>query len=278
MKNLLFIVVLLFTSVASLAGEIVFITPKMVEKKFQIEELKKKVPFEKVQIYNFKTRVFEHYNAFSVRDLLPFISGEKGISGDLFITSKNGYKPFIRREHLLSEAGYFAFERIGGKMNTIDHLSGNLVDTGPLYLIWLEQKKKDESKGLRWVYQVERLTYNLDESFKEVLPEYLPSSVRDGAVLYQSHCMRCHHKEGITADLTSPSILYRMNAKELTEYIYNPKKLNPKSTMPGFKQVLQSENDTKFIIEYLNYRKNPDSAEYKPKKINKAKELKKVLD
>ncbi len=278
MKNYLFTLVLLSISVATSAGEITFETESKSEKKFVIEELKKKVPIEKVKVYNFKTRVFEHYNAFSVRELLPYISGEKGISGDLFITSKNGYKPFIRREHLLSEPGYFAFERIGGKMNTIDHLSGNLVETGPLYLIWLEQKKKDESKGLRWVYQVERMTYNLDDSFKEVLPEYLPSSVRDGAVLYQSHCMRCHHKDGITVDLTSPSILYRMNAKQLTEYIYSPKKVNPKSNMPPFKQVLQSENDVKYIIEYLNYRKNPDSAEYKPKKINKAKQLKKILD
>lgn len=114
----------LFLPVLSTAQEIVFINSNGIRKSYDLKELKKHVKTERVRIFNFKSRVFEEYEAFPARSLLPYVSGQVGIPKDLLLETRNGYAPVVKREHLLREPGYFAFERINGKMNTISHTTG----------------------------------------------------------------------------------------------------------------------------------------------------------
>lgn len=105
---------LLFFPLISIASEVVFIRAGGEKRSFSLTDLKQKVKTERVRIFNFKSRVFEEYEAFPVRELLPYISARIGIPTDLSIQTRNGYAPVVKREHLLWEPGYFAFKRING--------------------------------------------------------------------------------------------------------------------------------------------------------------------
>lgn len=260
--------IFLFSPLYGLAQEIIFTRKNGEERKFSIAELSAKVKTERVRIFNFKSRVFEEYEAFSVRELLPFISGQLGIPSNLSLQTRNGYAPVVKREHLLREPGYFAFKRINGKMNTISHTTGDLVETSPLYLVWAGQKERDRNKGLRWVYQIEGMTYNTSASLVEKLPENVPTSVSEGARLYQSHCLRCHQQGGVAAEILSPSVFYRQKAEWIARYIVDAKSINPKSRMPVFKQVFQSEGDVALILNYMKYVQDPKVFEQKQESIN----------
>lgn len=237
-------------------------------KAFSLEELKKNIPSKNVRIFNFKSRVFEEYKAFPIRDFLPYVSGERAIANDLNIKSKTGYSPIVLREHILREPGYFAYERVGGKMNTLTHRSGDLVETGPLYLVWAGQKEKDRTKGLRWVYQVEHLSYVKNEKVL-LVPVTAPLVVKQGAVLYQNHCLRCHHENANAVDLLVPSVLERKKADWVAKYILNPTSINKKSTMPAYAHIFQNDNELKQVMSFLHYKLDPSSFSSKREMLQK---------
>lgn len=237
-------------------------------KSFSLEELKKNIPSKNVRIFNFKSRIFEEYKAFPIRDFLPYVSGERAIGHDLSVKSKTGYSPIILREHILREPGYFAFERVGGKMNTLAHRSRDLVETGPLYLVWAGQKEKDRTKGLRWVYQVEHLSYVKNDN-TSLVPATAPLAVKQGAALYQSHCLRCHNANANAVDLLVPSILERKKPDWVAKYILNPISINKKSVMPAYVNVFQNDNELKQVMSFLHYQLDPSSFNSKRKMLQK---------
>ncbi len=228
-------------------------------KRLKIDSLKRELPIKRVKIFDQKNRQFEQYNAFNLKDFLIYVSGKKEISKDLQIKTKNGYLPIIPPQHINNEPGYLAFEKINGKMNTIDYRSEELVDTGPFYLIWKDQKVRDKKKNLRWVYQVNYLSFKLaiEEFVSEV--KNAPQTVVNGEILFNSHCLRCHNAESDISNLIKPSIFEKKSREWVSDYILTPKNFNKSSVMPAFSRVFQDREELEDIINYLDYRNDKTS-------------------
>lgn len=275
-KIILFILIFLSTGFPIRAEQIVFEKSDGSFQRYDLEVLKKNLKTYNVKNFNQKNRHFEEYKAFSVKEFLPYVSGVWGIPHDLQLKTRNGYSPKILKKHLIEEPGYFAYEKIKGKMNTIDYRSGDLVETGPLYLIWSGQKVKDESKNLRWVYQIDYLSYANSVERGIELSKDAPEQVQRGMSLFASHCLRCHQKGGISSDLIKPSIFHTRKAQWIAKYIANPKSLNSKSRMPSFAKVFQEGSSIGEIVSFLDYKFNPNKL--KKTKVSPLKELDKTLN
>lgn len=248
---------LLMTSQILASENIIFETSIGELKEIKIDELKKVLPIEQVKIFDQKNRQFEKYNAFNLKSFLVHVSGQKLIDQDLQIKTKNGYLPIISPQHINNEPGYLAFEKINGKMNTIDYRTEELVETGPLYLIWKDQKVRDKKKNLRWVYQVNYLSFKLAiEKFVSQVKD-APQSVVMGEILFNSHCLRCHNSETETSNLIQPNIFKSKSREWISDYVANPSKYNKKTVMPIFQKIFQDRVEMEDIINYLEYRHSP---------------------
>lgn len=120
------------------------------------------------------------------------------------------------------------------------------------------------------------MSYGNPDSLIKKLPSNLPESVREGAKLYQSHCIRCHRQGGVAVEILSPSVFYRKKAEWVARYIVDAKAINPKSRMPVFKKIFQSEGDVALILNYMKYIQDPRVFEQKQDSIST--ELKNILD
>ncbi|PIP91290.1 MAG: hypothetical protein COW01_04445 [Bdellovibrionales bacterium CG12_big_fil_rev_8_21_14_0_65_38_15] len=258
-KTAIFLLVTLFIPKGWAFEVITFETASGELKELKIDELKKVLTVEQVKIFDQKNRQFEQYNAFNLKDFLLYISGEKLISHDLQIKTKNGYLPIISPQHINNEPGYLAFEKINGKMNTIDYRTEELVETGPLYLVWKDQKRRDKKKNLRWVYQINYLSFKLAiEKFVSQVKD-APQTVMMGEILFNSHCLRCHNNETETSNLIKPNIFESKSREWISDYVANPSNYNKKTIMPTFQKIFQDKVEMEDIINYLDYRHDPIS-------------------
>ncbi len=259
-KLSIFLLLNLFTlAVSATTDSITFETNAGELKELKIDQLKKVLKVEQVKIFDQKNRQFEQYNAFNLKDFLVHVSGQKLISDDLQIKTKNGYLPIISPQHINNEPGYLAFEKINGKMNTIDYRTEELVETGPFYLIWKDQKIRDKKKNLRWVYQINYLSFKLAiEKFISQVKD-APQTVMMGEILFNSHCLRCHNNETETSNLIKPNIFESKSREWISDYVANPGRYNNKTIMPTFQKIFQDKVEMEDIINYLDYRHDPIS-------------------
>lgn len=258
-KTAIFLLVTLFIPKGWAFEVVTFETASGELKELKIDELKKVLTVEQVKIFDQKNRQFEQYNAFNLKDFLVHVSGEKLISHDLQIKTKNGYLPIISPQHINNEPGYLAFEKINGKMNTIDYRTEELVETGPFYLVWKDQKRRDKKKNLRWVYQINYLSFKLAiEKFVSKV-QSAPQTVVMGEILFNSHCLRCHNNETETSNLIKPNIFESKSREWISDYVANPSNYNKKTIMPNFQKIFQDKVEMEDIINYLDYRHDPIS-------------------
>ena len=230
------------------AGDLANITPAVSLKVFEIHEKKDRV-----------------YQAYPARAVFNKIFGKEWKKAEeaVFI-SMDGYQASIPLAKFRSHEAYFAFAHADGSpflmTNTLQN--NEVVQLGPLYLIWDNMKSKTLREGgaADLPYQVESIELT---TFAARFPNLSPpakssAAVQRGFLYFRKHCMACHmingQGGGKAPELNYPtSVVEYIKPEYLARWIENPSSVRHNTLMPGLAQELP--NRTKITQEIIAYLK-----------------------
>ncbi len=252
--------------------------------KLSLSDLKKNYKVHKVEVYNFSTRSFEFYNAFSMKEILNTIYPDKKWRNSPYIKvlTTTGYEPMIEGYKFKERKSYLAFERSDKRpFTTMSGYRDVVSNLGPFYLIWKEDyKDKAAIRRDHWPFMITgfRLQDNPDSKF---IPTNADSSnISWGYKNFIKQCVACHSIDGFGSEkdgeLISNGKIDSFSDEYLMKFISDPKSVKKNSKMDPF--PLKIDLRKKRIGDTIKYLRHV-SLKYKNNyRKSKSKSLDKIMD
>jgi mono/diheme cytochrome c family protein len=168
---------------------------------------------------------------------------------------------------LLAHDAYFAFAHEDGTPFTLTNKLQNneIVQLGPLYLVWDNIKSKEllDAGASDMPYQIKRIELKFMPPFPNMtLPTGSSAAAQRGFMHFRQHCMACHTINGEGGG-KAPELNYPVNVTEyikpeyLKRWIMSPQSIRYNTTMPGLTgAILDRETTTEELIAYLKAMSN----------------------
>ncbi len=213
------------------------------------------------EIHEKKDRI---YKAYPARALFYKTFGKEWEKAEeIVLISMDGYQASIPAAKFLIHDAYFAFAHDDDSSFTMTNTLQNneVVQLGPLYLIWDNMKSKVllEDGASDMPYQVKSIELT---TFATRFPNLSPpakasAKVQHGFLHFRKYCMACHmingEGGGKAPELNYPtSVVEYIKPEYLTRWIENPSSIRYNTLMPGLAQEIPNRGKvTKEIIAYL---------------------------
>ncbi|RFC31542.1 MAG: Cytochrome c, mono- and diheme [Candidatus Nitrotoga sp. MKT] len=213
------------------------------------------------EIHEKKDRVYKAYPARSLFDNIFGKEWEK--AEEVVFISMDGYQASIPIAKFLSYEAYFAFAHDSDSRFMMTNILQNneVVQLGPLYLIWDNKKSKEllEDGASDMPYQVKSIELT---AFATRFPNLSPpakvsAEVQRGFLHFRKYCMACHmingEGGGKAPELNYPtSVVEYIKPEYLTRWIESPSSIRHNTLMPGLAQEIPDRASvTQEIIAYL---------------------------
>lgn len=182
----------------------------------------------------------------------------------LLFTCRDGYRPTLPVQRVLSHRAWLAFDRSdeeGFSISKFESGQRRRVDLSPFYLIWDNlsdpQVRMDGDYG--WPYQLVGIDLvRAQDHFQRMAPPgEAPAEVHAGFLAFQVHCSRCHQVNGQGGaigpelNLVVSPVEYRRR-DWLQRWIAAPEEMRPGTRMPALNPDLPERDETiERIIAYL---------------------------
>lgn len=182
---------------------------------------------------------------------------------EILFTCRDGYRPTIPVERVLSHRAWLAFERTGRADFAIQKReSGALkrVELGPFYLVWenLDDPQMRQEADYGWPYQLVAVDLiRSRERFPEMMPPPdSPPEVEAGFAAFRIHCSKCHKVNGegggIGPELVAAaSPLAVRDPDWLRTWIEDPSRIRSDARMPALNPDLPDR--ARIVDEILAY-------------------------
>jgi len=253
--------------------------------KFNLAQLKKSFRVHKVDIYNYSTRTFEKYHAFSMKEILDAKFKRNKWSQYPFIRVKTttGYMPMVEVYKFLEREPFLAFERYDKKpFTTMSGYKDVVSELGPYYLIWKEkyQKNKVAQRRDHWAFAITGFEMASDPPHKFIPTKEVPQDITWGYKNFIKQCIACHQIDGYGSpkdgELVSNGLIDSKSDKWLKAFISNPKAVKKESRMDPFPLKIDGRTTRiKNIIKYLRFVSSQRKKNYRK---SKTKSLSNLLD
>jgi hypothetical protein len=225
------------------------------------------------EIHEKKERIYKAYPARALFD--KAFSKQWGKAEEIVFISMDGYQASIPVTKFLSHDAYFAFAHDDNSPFTMTNILQNneVVQLGPLYLIWDNMKSKVllEDGASDMPYQVKSIELTTFATRFPNLPPPAKASaeIQHGFWLFRKHCMACHtingEGGGKAPELNYPtSVVEYIKPEYLTRWIENPSSIRHNTLMRGL--PLEIPNRTKVTKEIIAYLKAMSKAKRSPKR------------
>jgi mono/diheme cytochrome c family protein len=236
-------------------------------KTFSLPQLKEKFKIHTVVVYNYDTRSFEKYHAFTFNEILDETYGEDKWQNNFSIKvgTKDKYTPIIEIYKFRQRKAYLAFARADQKQfTTITGYKDKFVKLAPYYLIWKEDYKKNAAKRRNhWPWRIRSFHLEKNAPAQLIPGKEQEEDVTWGYKNYIKQCIACHKINGIggrkAQELISNKLINKLKDSYLRKFISNPRSINKDSKMPMFPKKIDIRakriND---IIKYLRYMSTRD--------------------
>jgi mono/diheme cytochrome c family protein len=217
-----------------------------------------------LKIFEIHEKKDQIYKAYPARALFDKSFGKEWMKAEeIVFISMDGYQASIPVTKFLSHDAYFAFAHDDDSPFMMTNILQNneVVQLGPLYLIWDNMKSKvlleDGASDMPYqVKSIELTTFAI--RFPNLSPPAKASAeVRRGFLHFRKYCMACHmingEGGGKAPELNYPtSVVEYIKPEYLTRWIENPSSIRQNSLMPGLAQEIPNRAKvTKEIIAYL---------------------------
>ena len=251
-----------------------------------LSKLKELFKVRTIEVYNYSTRGFEKYHAFSMNELLDakFTKDEWRKSPYIKVYTNTKYAPLIEVYKFQKREAYLAFERADNKsFTTMSGYKDVISDLGPFYLIWKENYKKGAAlRRDHWAFGITGFKLESEPPKKFIPQKGIDENIHWGYKNFIKQCIACHtigdygsKKDG---ELISNGLIDKKTDKWLEAFISDPKSVVPKSRMDPFPIKIDGRaTRIKNIIKYLRFLSNQKKGSGQSSK-SKLKSLNKVLD
>lgn len=279
MKNLILVLFVgLFQSV--LAKEVSFKD----HGSFTLDEMKKTFKIHRVDIYNYSTRTYEKYHAFSMKELLDAKFTRRKWSKFPFIkiNTTTKYAPMVEVYKFQQRDPYLAFERYDGKpFTTMSGYKDVVSELGPFYLIWKENYK--EGAALRrdhWTFAITEFVLENNPPKKFNPTKEVHEDISWGYKNFIKQCIACHTIDGYGSpkdgELITSGLIDKRSDKWLLKFISDPKSVKSNSRMDPFPRKIDGRTTRmKNIIKYLRFVSSQQKKNYRK---SKTKSLDSIMD
>ncbi len=223
----------------------------------QLKNLFKSESFKTISAYTHRE---DRYNVFGFRKILTYVYGDPKTWRENYaikVTGKDGYESLINMEKFFNNDSYLAYEIPGKTTFTgVTAYKDKFIDLSPYYLVWGKSKKGIYSASrYDWVWKIKKIEL-VKSPPKELFPgDKVSTSITRGYVGFLKTCVTCHRINGAggskNIELIRSNSIGKLTDKYLRNYISNPRKLNPKSTMPFFPKNIKGRRQK--IIDISNY-------------------------
>lgn len=245
-------------------------------KTLTLSDLTTVVPAVSLKIFEIHEKKDQIYKAYPARALFNKTFGKEWQKAEeIVFISMDGYQASIPVTKFLSHDAYFAFAHDDDSSFTMTNILQNneVVQLGPLYLIWDNMKSKVllEDGASDMPYQVKSIELT---TFATRFPNLSPpakasAEVRRGFLHFRKYCMACHmingEGGGKAPELNYPtSVVEYIKPEYLTRWIENPSSIRHNTLMPGLPQEIP--NRTKVTKEIIAYLKAMSTTKRSPKR------------
>ena len=238
----------------------------------ELDALAPAVPLKVFEIHEKMERI---YRAFPARPVFDKVFGKDWERAqEIVFTSIDGYQPSVPVAKFLAHDAYFAFAHENGApfMMTNTLQNNEIVQLGPLYLIWdnINSKALLESGASDMPYQIKSVEIKFVALFPNMAPPINASAeVQRGFAHFRKYCMACHAINGEggakAPELNYPtSVVEYIKPEYIKRWIENPRAIRYNTTMPGLAKEIP--NPGKVAEELIAYLKAMSIAKRAPAK------------
>ncbi|SCX40163.1 Cytochrome c [Nitrosospira sp. Nsp1] len=234
-----------------------------------LDDLRTIAPAVSIKVFEAHEKAERIYRALPVRPVFDKVFGKGWENAqEIIFTSIDGYQPSIPVKKLLAHDAYFAFAHEDGTPFTLtNRLQNNeIVQLGPLYLVWDNIKSKEllDAGASDMPYQIKRIELKFVSPFPNMtLPAGSSAAAQRGFMHFRQHCMACHTINGEGGG-KAPELNYPVSVTEyikpeyLKRWIMSPQSIRYNTTMPGLTGaiLLDRETATEELIAYLKAMSN----------------------
>ncbi len=253
--------------------------------KFDLAQMKKSFKVHKVDIYNYSTRSFEKYHAFSMKEILDSKYSRNKWSKYPFIkiTSNDKYMPMAEVYKFLEREPFLAFERYDGKpFTTMSGYKDVISKLGPYYLIWKEKYEKNKVAQRRdhWAFGIIGFELADNPPSKFIPSKEVHEDITWGYKNFLKQCIACHQIDGYGSpkdgELISNGLIDSKTDIWLKALISDPKSVKKETRKDPFPLKIDGRTTRiKNIIKYLRFISKKKKKNYRK---SKTKSLDKLLD
>ena len=238
----------------------------------ELDAIAPAVPLKVFEIHEKAERIYRAFPARSVFDKVFGKDWEK--AQEIVFISIDGYQPRVPVAKFLAHDAYFAFAHENGApfMMTNTLQNNEIVQLGPLYLIWdnINSKALLESGASDMPYQIKSVEIKVVAPFPNMLPpENASAEAQRGFMHFRKYCMACHAINGEggakASELNYPtSVVEYIKPEYLKRWIENPQAIRHNTTMPGLAKEIPHRG--KVAEELIAYLKAMSIAKHAPAK------------
>ena len=241
-----------------------------------VSELDALAPAVPLKVFEIHERTERIYRAFPVRPIFDKVFGKNWEKvQEIMFTSVDGYQPSVPVAKFLAHDAYFAFAHENGApfMMTNTLQNNEIVQLGPLYLIWdnINSKALLESGASDMPYQIKSVEIKVVALFPSMAPPANASAkAQRGFAHFRKYCMACHTINGEggakAPELNYPtSVVEYVKPEYLKRWIENPQAIRYNTAMPGLaKEIPNRGKVSEELIAYLKAMSIAKRAPAKP--------------
>ncbi len=240
-----------------------------------LSELHALAPAVPLKVFEVHEKMESINRAFPARPVFDKVFGKDWEKAqEIVFTSIDGYQPSVPVAKFLAHDAYFAFAYENGApfMMTNTLQNNEIVQLGPLYLIWdnINSKALLESGASDMPYQVKGVEIKFVALFPNMAPPANASvKAQRGFAHFRKYCMACHpingEGGGKAPELNYPvSVVEYIKPEYLTRWIENPQAIRHNTMMPGLAKEIP--NRGKVAEELIAYLKAMSIAKRAPAK------------
>jgi len=255
------------------------------DKSLSLKDLKENYQVHKIEVWNYQTRSFEKYKAFSFKKILNNIYGDQWKNSEFIkVKTKDQYYPFIEIYKFKERKPYIAFKRIDShSFSSIFGYKDEIVDLSPFFLIWEEDYKgKAARRRDHWPYKITGFELEKYPPVSIIPEPGVDEDIMWGYKNYLKQCLNCHQINSIGGlkggDIFTNKV-FKQTDKEIARYILNPKSVNPKSNMSPFALKIDMRGErVKNIIKYMRYISKRNFKKFTNEDVKRSIEYKSLLE
>ena len=172
----------------------------------------------------------------------------------------DGYVSRIDAARFLKETAFLVFARADGAPFAVDHIRQNRTDVplGPYYLVWdnISNPALQAEGAVNWPYQVHEVNL-VSLSDSALVPDGLPTDLREGAELAKRFCLQCHKVNGLGGDKFPGNLaqIARVHPEaDFIRWVLKPSSVRDNTNMPPLSDRLpepQRRRIAKTLFDYL---------------------------